>query len=611
MSNEQINKADLLRLCGELRDQTISAEGMAKLDSLLGSSKKAQRFFLEFMRLASLLEQRTMQRTRQGDMTADLGLNEESGTNIFLELLEVEENAEDIVVDISDQVREREKEQRRLRSLALRRKRTAQQANEPETRYYVIPRPLFYGSIAAVVAVAATIIWPMIAPDKPETPPKAGDAVQPAMIEPVAELLAAPHAKWAGRAVPIADGSRLIPGTYELESGLAKIRFTDGAQVIIEAPTTIELVSGDKTELRRGRIVGYCPPGSEGFTVLTPNARIIDRGTEFGVSLDDQGAVETHVFNGEVELTVLSNGQEQATEVLARNTALHVDATGTRVTEIESRMSRFLRGEEFAINVKAANGSAYDRWLAYSAKLRRDPSVTVYYTFETGQNDDDPLVNVAEATKDALHGVLGDANRAINNSIPSWRRGRFNEKRALSFNRLDTQRIIVPHDERLNPQGDELTIAAWVRRRGPGNHIGVLVSKYESNDAIFFQFGGYGDFAGVATLNQLQLVTGKVTRDAPLTDKVVPQPDGQWELLAVTHDGSVVRFYRNGEAIGQTPHKSNWTGNDADVVIGAHSPNNPIVNPFDGEMDELVILSRAMRADEIQEMYRQGVPSGQ
>lgn len=605
--------AEMLALIDAYLDKAITDAEFEELSTWLRASRKHVALFVErsylHRQMDELLEQSELSEAMHGSGASPFE------SNILDTLLEVEKKSVDTVVDVTDLMHRRKMEEKAKKAERIaswqRMAGKTRLVSGSETRHYVIPRPLFYGSIAAVIAIAAAIIWPMIAPDTPVAKPDLEVAVQPTKIEPVAELLASPFAKWVGRAEPIADGSKLLPGTYELESGLAKVRFSRGAQVIIEGPAAIELLAADQAKLLSGRIVGYCPAGSEGFTVNTKNARVTDLGTEFGVSIDENGIAEAHVFDGEVELTAMSNGKPQGAPVnLEESQARSIDSSGTRMTPIAASALRFLRGEEFNVNMKAASGSAYHRWLAYSMKLRRDPSAMAYYTFEEGRTFEDPLVNVAQATKDGLHGVLGDENRAKNQSEPRWTHGRFRQKRALDFNRDENQVVIVAHDERLNPSSGKMTIAAWVKRYDP-KHFGVLVSKFESPEEISYQLGGWGMIGLPGATYQLQFVVNKVTREEPVSNPSTLKNHGEWEHIAVTFDGATVKFYYNGLPAGEVEYALPMLECEADLVIGKEAQANPVPNAFNGELDELILLSRVMTDEEIEEMYRRGVPAVQ
>ncbi|MEN1678798.1 MAG: FecR family protein [Planctomycetota bacterium] len=53
--------------------------------------------------------------------------------------------------------------------------------------------------------------------------------------------------------------------------------------------------------LRRGRLLASVTEAGHGFTVKTPNGKVVDLGTEFGVAVDDFGLSEVGVFQGKVE----------------------------------------------------------------------------------------------------------------------------------------------------------------------------------------------------------------------------------------------------------------------------------------------------------------------
>ena len=66
-----------------------------------------------------------------------------------------------------------------------------------------------------------------------------------------------------------------------------------------QGPAEYELVSISQTKLNSGLLSATVPPGSEGFEVTTPTARVVDLGTAFGVQLSDSGSSNVTVFDGE------------------------------------------------------------------------------------------------------------------------------------------------------------------------------------------------------------------------------------------------------------------------------------------------------------------------
>ena len=120
--------------------------------------------------------------------------------------------------------------------------------------------------------------------------------------ETVARLRRVVNVQWQTKDLPTEIGAELPAGRLGLAAGLVEIEFDNGATVILEGPAELELVSADRAFLYRGRLRGVVPHGSEGFTVESAELTVVDLGTEFGLQVEESGAAEIHVFDGEVEL---------------------------------------------------------------------------------------------------------------------------------------------------------------------------------------------------------------------------------------------------------------------------------------------------------------------
>lgn len=90
--------------------------------------------------------------------------------------------------------------------------------------------------------------------------------------------------------------------TLQVSTGLAELKFAQGAKVTLQGPAEFEVRSANQGFLRRGKLVALVPRQAIGFTVVTPTATIVDLGTEFGVEADAHGATNVRVFRGKVEL---------------------------------------------------------------------------------------------------------------------------------------------------------------------------------------------------------------------------------------------------------------------------------------------------------------------
>jgi len=118
----------------------------------------------------------------------------------------------------------------------------------------------------------------------------------------VATITKSHGCRWGGSTLPTAEGSRISAGTFELAEGLATLKFDSGAEVVLEAPATLEIIDAMNCRLVRGTVVADVPHQAIGFTVDTKDAKVVDLGTRFGVSADDDGKYLVHVIEGLVEV---------------------------------------------------------------------------------------------------------------------------------------------------------------------------------------------------------------------------------------------------------------------------------------------------------------------
>ncbi|PAY16095.1 iron dicitrate transport regulator FecR [Rhodopirellula sp. SM50] len=103
----------------------------------------------------------------------------------------------------------------------------------------------------------------------------------------VATLTSSENAAWESD-LPTTPGSELTPGLLRLRTGVATVRFHSGAEVIVEAPAQLELVSSMRGKLLSGAAVIDVPDSAIGFIIETPDGYAVDYGTRFAVRVDQQ-----------------------------------------------------------------------------------------------------------------------------------------------------------------------------------------------------------------------------------------------------------------------------------------------------------------------------------
>lgn len=120
--------------------------------------------------------------------------------------------------------------------------------------------------------------------------------------ESIATLVSNENAAWES-SLPTTAGSQLTSGVMTLKSGVATIRFFSGAEVMLEAPSKIELQNPMQGKLHHGNAIVHVPESAHGFTLVTPFGYAVDHGTAFGVSVMEDGKVsDFKVLEGEISL---------------------------------------------------------------------------------------------------------------------------------------------------------------------------------------------------------------------------------------------------------------------------------------------------------------------
>ena len=143
----------------------------------------------------------------------------------------------------------------------------------------------------------------------------------------------------------LVDGLRIIKSdsVFRLKRGLLELTYDCDARLVIEAPATFSLVSGNSLKLDSGSIyLEALSKEARGFTVITPNSEIVDLGTEFGVKVDQNGISELHMTKGRASLRSKVHQKSPVSQILTAGTAGKVDYTG-KIKAINAHAKEFAR----------------------------------------------------------------------------------------------------------------------------------------------------------------------------------------------------------------------------------------------------------------------------
>ncbi len=448
-------------------------------------------------------------------------------------------------------------------------------------------------SVASILATAAAVIFFFLFPRFVPV----GDRTL------VGKLSRQVDARWETELKEIVDGEDLYAGTMKLVTGFAEIELDSGANVIIEGPAEFTLELPNQLYLRQGRLVVKINKTSENpFVVHSPHASIVDYGTEFGVQVDDASNTLTHVYQGKVELRCSDSSRINHSMELTQNQAGVANAQGQLIPN-PGAAGLFVRQREFETKMMAGKGSAYHQWLDYSYRLRRDPDLVAYYTFEYDKDNPARLTNMANATSGILNGTLDSVDKA---SLPTWVKGRWPQTTALSFDRTDMQYVEIPGNPAISINGP-ITIAVWVDCSGAKDGGHIVSNRVGARSLCNYQFG-YRSPVMSGWKQGMHLARKAKPSDAEnqMCSKALPATVG-WTLLAVTHDNDTLKFYFNGRLVETKnwPHQQELA--EGGLLIGSDfSPDDP--SRFNGKIGEIVIAKRIFTEKEISEMYEAGKP---
>jgi hypothetical protein len=339
-----------------------------------------------------------------------------------------------------------------------------------------------------------------------------------------------------------------------LVSGLAQVRFSSGATVILAGPASISALNPLQATLHNGRVTVQVPESAHGFTLRTNGLDVVDLGTEFGITHQLPGenpTTEVVVFEGSVQATSSS----QATSIpmiMHRGDASRLSASGS-LLPVQFKDHGYIR--------------AMPSELA-AASLERD--LEAWYRF-----DDTTGTQVVDSSGNGHHGMIKNSTVETMSTT-----GRIN--RAFRFD--GKSHVLVPNHANLSLK--EFSLHAWVRPQEKQGSDAQILSKTDSyglaipsNKAMKFYFWHM---------------------DRVIDHTFIP---GEWVNLIATFDGTVRRFYVNGVRIASINSPVPPISREP-LRLGTlyqRTPTNSV--NFNGDIDDIRIYRRALSEHDVRLLY--------
>ena len=262
-----------------------------------------------------------------------------------------------------------------------------------------------------------------------------GNKAEPQKREKVAQLVYTADARWvidrhalgneqdtrSPRNIKAGKGLYVGEKLY-LDSGVAEIKFFNGAEVVLEGPAEFEVQGKKQCRLEFGKLVAIASEKrSKGFIVDTPAARVEDLGTEFGVAVDASGLHRVEVLDGKVEVLRFA---DDAVVTLTAGEAVRIAQNDPNmvVSKLADLRGHFVRG----ILVKRFHGRT-------RLELQDAVSVSLHGT------ESDPKTAVAQVTFDGATQYL-IRERRENLASRAEQQGSL-KRRARLFMKFDVSRL--------------------------------------------------------------------------------------------------------------------------------------------------------------------------
>ena len=351
-----------------------------------------------------------------------------------------------------------------------------------------------------------------------------------------------------------AVGDALGEKHLTLMSGLAQVRFSSGATLILAGPASLSVIDPLHATLHHGRVTVRVPESAHGFVLKTDGLDVVDLGTEFGMTQQLTGenpGVDVLVFEGSVQATA----QTQATSlprIMHRGDASRLSARSS-LLPVKFQANGYVRAMPSEL---------------IAAQLERD--LEVWYRF-----DETAGTQVLDSSGHGHHGTLqGNTAKAMATA------GRING--AFQFN--GSSQVVVSNHPNLTLQ--EFTLHAWIRPQDKQGRDAQILSKQ----------GSYG----LALPNNTAMKFYFWHMDRVIDHDFTPS---EWVNLIATFDGTVRRFYVNGIRIATITSPAPPISPEPLRLgsLGKYAPNSHV--NFRGDIDDIRIYRRALSENDVRLLY--------
>jgi len=154
-------------------------------------------------------------------------------------------------------------------------------------------------------------------------------------------------------------------------------------------------------------------------------------------------------------------------------------------------------------------------------------------------------------------------------------------------------KFLYANDSSYIEPGQALTLEVWIKPTAGPNYYSIVVTKGLNYEVTITNNGGLR--MGITNASSTRLVV----------DTVKTITMSEWNHLALTYDGVMIRSYVNGVKVGEKAQTGAIRNDNSTLLIG--NLNN--VYPFFGTMDDLKVYKQALSDAEIVTEYNNSKPN--
>lgn len=153
----------------------------------------------------------------------------------------------------------------------------------------------------------------------------------------IARVVNTSGVEWSSNAKQFHPWTPIAPGdTIRIQHGAINLFISNGVELLIEGPADVRFASLERVIVAKGKLAARVGPDAIGFSIETPHANVIDRGTSFGISVDNKLQTDIVVYEGIVDLDVVGHGNQPRRRLLTGE-ALRVNNHGdlSRIASVQ------------------------------------------------------------------------------------------------------------------------------------------------------------------------------------------------------------------------------------------------------------------------------------